>query len=206
MLTEQQLKDFGKLQEKASSPWIIGSVCWMFLTMGGLGFFLEHDKPIPTPAGLLILVPPPILILIGFRRTSRFHLLCPHCLGSIEKSLDLIRMTRTCPHCETQLLEGRVRSLALVQRYRQFRYWYSERDIHMFPWVWVGIQTAISIMETYQPHSFLMAPIFGLIGIGLATYCWFRTGNHRCVYPLIASLTICSLSTWRLLNYHITTP
>lgn len=51
-----------------------------------------------------------------------------------------------------------------------------------------------------------MAPGFGLIGIGLAIYCWLRRANHHCVYPLVASLFLFILSVWRFLAYLIGTP
>ena len=193
MLTKEQLKDFKKRQESAELSWKLGTVIWIFFILG-LWMFLQAPKdPITLTAVLSALIPAVILSWIGTDRGSRIQLLCPNCRASIGKSLGMIRETHTCPGCEQQILEGKVRSLPVVRRHQKHREWSSDQGIHWFLWLLVAFQGYLSY-TCHRVHFGRLPPVpvfhfalsmLGLAFAGISVYIWRRSRNRRCLYPFV---------------------
>jgi hypothetical protein len=54
--------------------------------------------------------------------------------------------------------------------------------------------------EVKDPNYPPVTWTFSLLMLVASTYLWIRTRNHRCVYPLIASLILFTFGFWRFWN------
>jgi len=213
MLTEQDVQKFIDARIKVRIPWIKGIVALLVASVV-IPVLLIRYFGLPGFGMVIFLVPGLLLSFvpghISDQRTFLIELPCPFCNAPIGNLvLQMLARTKryrtptfTCPECGMQVLDYRRRSQAAIRRLSEHRKWDTKRQIHWVPWSLFLVQILITIREAGNPYSYLAAPSFNLIGVGLALYCWIRSRNSRCLFPLFASLVLLAITFWRFWIYY----